>query len=91
MAPPAFRKHAGKPQSDKLQDISGALAKILELELQEKETGASIHPEVLPGWTQRVVCFFDNKTAPWPPKDVNLSYFAFTLNLFIWRLLKRVP
>ncbi|KAJ1148390.1 hypothetical protein NDU88_001227 [Pleurodeles waltl] len=45
---------------DKLLDISGPLAKILELALQAKETGASIHPEVLAGWTQCAICFLGN-------------------------------
>ncbi|KAJ1135658.1 hypothetical protein NDU88_002096 [Pleurodeles waltl] len=39
---------------NKLLDVSGPLAKILELALQAKETGGSIHSEVLARWVPTV-------------------------------------
>ncbi|XP_078506532.1 uncharacterized protein LOC144766620 [Lissotriton helveticus] len=45
---------------DKLLDTVGPLAKILELALVAKETGALIDPDILAGWAQRSICFVGN-------------------------------
>ncbi|KAJ1146000.1 hypothetical protein NDU88_012282 [Pleurodeles waltl] len=44
---------------DKLLDLSGPLAKILEMTFLAKESNAPIDPDVLVGWAQRAICHLE--------------------------------
>ena len=41
-------------------DLSGPLAKILELGYYAKESGIPVDPDILIGWTQRTICLLGN-------------------------------
>ncbi|KAJ1106391.1 hypothetical protein NDU88_003792 [Pleurodeles waltl] len=45
---------------DKLLDLSGPLAKILEMAYVAKELQSPINPEILVGWAQRAICHLGN-------------------------------
>ncbi|KAJ1196472.1 hypothetical protein NDU88_000343 [Pleurodeles waltl] len=45
---------------DKLLDLAGPLAKILEMALRAKESGEPIDPHTLAEWTQRAICLLGN-------------------------------
>ena len=49
-----------KACQDKLLDMSGPLAKILEMGYEAKASGAPLDPDILVGWAQRSICLLGN-------------------------------
>ncbi|XP_069468934.1 uncharacterized protein [Ambystoma mexicanum] len=49
-----------KSCQEKLLDLAGPLAKIMDLAERAKDTGEEVDPEALAGWAQRAVCLLGN-------------------------------